>query len=124
MTIPAPAPRMKISAVPSKRLKQGIRHLQKGRGFEAYVVLSDFPDSDELTYAEQLLPLAKFIYDMEDGDAITGVDDLDDAYGAAYKALRKEQPAEALTHLAAALTIGEDIDAKHTQRAIDSIVTL
>ena len=124
MSTPAPSPRLKISAVPSKRLKQGIRHLKKGRGFEAYVVLNDFPDSDESEHAEQLLPLAKFIYDIEDGDGVTGVDELDEAYGDALKALRKERPDEAITHLAAALKLGENIDANHTQRVIDSIIKL
>jgi putative thioredoxin len=122
--MPAPTPRLQINAKPGKRLQQGIQHLKKGRGFEAYVILKDFPDSPQSEKAEQLLPLASFLFDMDDGDALTGIDDLDEAYFAAVKALKKRKPDEVLDNLFIGLEAGEAVDEKHTMQVIETVFAL
>ena len=121
---PPPTPRLQINANPGKRLQQGVQHLKKGRGFEAYVILNDFPDSPQAEKAEQLLPLASFLFDMDDGDGLTGIDQLDDAYLAAVKALKKRKPGEVLDNLFVALEVGEPIDEEHTLQVIESVFAL
>ena len=44
---PAPPPKISGSADPVQRLVQARRHLAKGRAFEAYVLLDNFPDGPE-----------------------------------------------------------------------------
>jgi thioredoxin-like negative regulator of GroEL len=121
---PPPPPRLKISNQPAKRLQQGEQYLRKGRGFEAFVVLNGFPDSQQKDRSDQLLPLARFLFDMDDGDGITGLEELDDQYISAAKAMKKKNPKGAMTHLMSALEIGEEIDAPHTKQVIESLITL
>jgi len=61
---PVPAPRIKGSPKTKGRLNQAEQHLIRGRGFEAFVLLQDFPQSPQKERADQLLPLARFIFDM------------------------------------------------------------
>lgn len=121
---PPPPIRIKASADPTKRLQQGIQHLKKGRGFEAYLVLSDFPESPEKDQAERLLLLAGFLVDMDDGDGLTGLEELDEKYLAAAKALQRKKPAQALDQLFAAIEVGESIDITYTSEIIESIFAL
>lgn len=123
---PPPPIRIKASTNPTKRLQQGKQHLKMGRGFEAYLVLSDFPDSSESEkdQADQLLLLARFMVDMEDGDGLTGLEELDEKYLAAAKALRQKKATQALDQLYSALEIGESIDESYTSEIIESIFTL
>jgi thioredoxin len=123
-TAPAPAPRIQASSNPAKRLKQAEQHLQKGRGFEAFVVLDNFPKSPQSERATKLLPLARFLFDMDDGDGLTGVGALDDEYLAAAGAMKKRRPKDALGHLTKALEEGESIDATYTEEVIESLLTL
>ncbi|MCP4421271.1 MAG: thioredoxin fold domain-containing protein, partial [Chloroflexi bacterium] len=53
---PPPPPKIRGSAAPEQRLKQAKQHLQKGRGFEAFVLLNDFPESEQAEPAAALLP--------------------------------------------------------------------
>jgi len=122
--MPPPAPRLQINAKPGKRLQQGIQHLKKGRGFEAYVIMKDFPDSTQSEKAAQLLPLASFLFDMDDGDALTGIDELDEAYLAAVKALKRRKPDEVLDNLFISLEAGEAVDDKYTMQVIESVFAL
>jgi len=121
---PPPQPAIKASSNPAKRLKQAEQHLKKGRGFEAFVLLKDFPSSPESERAENLLPLAKFMVDIEDGDGLTGLEELDDHYLAASGALHQRKPARALKHLDAAITNGESIDDEYTNEIIESVINL
>ena len=121
---PPPPPRIKASSDPSRRLQQGEQHLRKGRGFEAFVVLNDFPQSKEAERAEELLPLARFLVDMDDGDGMTGIDELDDHYLAASKAFQQKKSAKALEHLYSALDAGQSIDESHTINVIESAFAL
>lgn len=121
---PAPPPRIKASTNTRKRLQQGKQHLQRGRGFEAFVVLNDFPESPEAEQAEQLLVLARFMVDMEDGDGLTGLEDLDEQYLAAANAMKRKKPAKALDHLISAHQVGEAIDESQTIKVIESIFVL
>ncbi|HUS93956.1 MAG TPA: thioredoxin domain-containing protein [Patescibacteria group bacterium] len=121
---PPPPPRLQISANPNKRLQQGKQHLKKGRGFEAYVILNEFPDSPQAEEAEQLLPLARFLFDIDDGDGLTGIDDLDKAYLNSANAMKKNRPADVLENLFTALETGEKIDEAHTLLVIDSLFAL
>jgi putative thioredoxin len=119
-----PSPRIKGNADPQQRLQQAEQHLRKGRGFEAFVILNDFPESVQTERAEQLLPLAHFLFDMDDGDGITGVDSLDEQNLDAAAAMGKRKPAAALDHLLAALDAGEAIDRAHTIEVIESLFAL
>ncbi|MCP5100514.1 MAG: thioredoxin [Chloroflexi bacterium] len=106
-----------------KRVYQAEQHLKKGRGFEAFILLEGIAE-DENGRAIKLLPLAKFLFDVETRDALTGLDELDDLYLDTKTALRKRKPAEALNHLFAALDIGEDMDRPLITGVIESIFTL
>jgi putative thioredoxin len=119
-----PPPKIKGSSNPQQRLQQAEQHLRKGRGFEAFVVLNDFPESAQSERAGQLLPLARFLFDMDDGDGITGVEALDDHYLEAAAAMRRRKPAVALDHLLAALDVGEEFDRSHTSEVIESLFAL
>ena len=119
-----PAPALKVSNNPGQRLKQGEQYLRKGRGFEAFVMLNNFPESPETERAAALLPLANFLFDMDDGDAYTGLDALDPVYQAAEKAFKKRQPKQALDQLFIALESGEEIDQVYTTRVIEATFSL
>jgi putative thioredoxin len=119
-----PAPGLNISANPAKRLEQGQAHLKRGRGFEAFVTLNDFPESPEAELAGELLPLADFLFDFEDDHISTGVEDLDREYMVAGKAMKRGKYAQALDHLLAALEIGEPMDEPVTMAAIEGVFAL
>lgn len=121
---PPPPPLVQGSGSPAQRLKQARQHLKKGRGFEAFILLDSFPESDEAQQANQLLPLARFLFDMEDGDGLTGLEALDTAYQMAVDALRQRQPAAALDHLLAALDAGEEMDRPYTLQMIKGLFVL
>ena len=119
-----PAPRISGSADPEQRLKQAQQHLRKGRGFEAFVLLDNFPPSEEEETVDQLLPLARFLFDMDDGDGLTGLEDLDEQYIIAAKAIKQrkyERALEALTH---ALAFGEEMDHAYTTGVMGGISEL
>lgn len=119
-----PPPKIKGSSNPQQRLQQAEQHLRKGRGFEAFVILNDFPESAQAEKASQLLPLARFLFDMDDGDGITGVESLDNQYLDAAAAMRRRKPAAAFDHLLAALDTGEAFDRAHTSEVIESLFAL
>lgn len=121
---PPPPPRLKISKQPAKRLQQGEQYLRKGRGFEAFVALDNFPESQQKDRSDQLLPLARFLFDMDDGDGITGLEELDEQYISAAKAMKRRNPQDTMTHLVSALELGEDIDAPHIKQVIESLISL
>lgn len=121
---PPPPPLIQGSSTPAQRLKQADQHLKKGRGFEAFILLDNFPPGDEAERASQLLPLARFLFDMEDGDGLTGVAALDTAYQAAADALQRRKPAAALDQLLTALEAGEEMDRPYTLQVIDSLFIL
>lgn len=121
---PAPSPANAKDLSASQKLSQAKQHLKKGRGFEAFVLLDQFPESAELEEVEKLRPLAQFLFDMENGDALTGVDTLDDVYSDATFALQKRKPSAALDHLFAALDVGEDIDQPYTINVIQGLFAL
>lgn len=116
-----PAPKITGSADPAQRLKQAAQHLRKGRGFEAFVLLDNFPDSPEAAEAARMLPLARFLFDMDDGDALTGLVALDTAYQDAARALRKWQPDQALAQLVPALSLGEAVEQSYTQAVVGAV---
>lgn len=119
-----PDPALKLSTDPAKRLKQAKAHLQRGRGFEAYVALSDFPESAQSQEAQDLLPLADFLFDVEDDHIMTGVDELDETYLAAGAAMKRGKPAAALEHLFMALEVGEASDEQVTTGIIEATFML
>ena len=121
---PAPVQGLKISKDPAQRLTQAEHHLKKGNGFQSYALLNDFPKSPEAEQAARLFPLAKFMCDMEDGDGLTGVDELDTHYQKAAKSLRRSKPTDALDALTAALDVGEEMDRNYTTEIIESIFAL
>jgi len=119
-----PSPRISGSSDPTQRLEQAKQHLRKGRGFEAYVLLANFPPGTEEETAAQLLPLARFLFDMEDGDALTGLEDLDKQYETATTALKKHNYGNALDALFSALDLGEDLDHVYITAVIEGILAL
>lgn len=121
---PPPTPGIKIPDDPSKRLAQARHHLQQGKGFEAFVLLSDFPDGEGAAEADTLRPLAQFLVDMADGDGLTGIDKLDKTYLAAAKALTRRKPNEAEPLLQRALTLGEEMDIAYTQEIMAAVAAL
>ena len=121
---PPPPPLIQGSSTPDQRLKQAEQHLKKGRGFEAFILLDNFPEDGQGEKANQLLPLARFLFDMEDGDGLTGVEALDAAYEAAAAALKRRKPDQALEQLLTALRVGEEMDRPHTLAVIDGLFAL
>lgn len=116
-----PAPRIRGSNDPAQRLRQARQHLGKGRGFEAFVLLKYFPESPELETAAQLLPMARFLVDMTDGDGLTGIEALDELYAAAARSIRQRNYNRALSELTKSLELGEEMDATHGTAVIDSL---
>ncbi len=102
---PAPAPKIQVSVDPDERLTQARRHLRRARGFPAFVLLSDFPSGVGAEEAARLLPLARFLVDMADGDAYTGHPELDEAHLAALVALEKGRPQAAAERLVEAWSL-------------------
>jgi thioredoxin len=117
------APSSHQTIVLEKRVQQAVQHLKKGRGFEAFVLLDNLPE-EENGRSASLFPLAKFLFDLEMGDGLTGITELDDHYLDAQTALRKRKPADALTHLFSALHVGEKIDRPVTISVIEALFTL
>ena len=95
----SPAPGIKLSGDFNQRFKQGKSHLKKGRGLEAAVALRDIPEGPLFEPAQTLLPLAQFLWDLDDGDRWTGKRKIDDLYHLALDAFDDKKPAEALPHL-------------------------
>lgn len=119
-----PAPRRKITNKPAERLRQASNHLKRGRGFEAFLLLNDFPDSPQADKAAQLLPLASFMCDLEDGDGLFSYEALDHTHLDALDALESRDPAGAIEHLLEALKIaGEQYETK-TKEALESLFVL
>lgn len=52
---------------PTVRLQQAEAHLKQGRGCEAQTLLQNFPASPQQAHAAQLLPMAQFICDGQQG---------------------------------------------------------
>jgi putative thioredoxin len=121
---PPPPPNIQGSQTPAQRLKQAEQHLKKGRGFEAFILLNNFPDDSQSEKAEQLLSLARFLFDMEDGDGLTGLDALDEAYEGVAQAMKRRKPALALEHLHTALEVGEEMDRAQTLKVMDGLFAL
>jgi thioredoxin len=112
-----PAPGVKISSHLPTRLHQSEQHLLKGRGFQAFVTLKDFPASPEAVRAGSLCYLARFMVDVADGDGLTGYEPLDEAYRKAARALERRKPEAAVKHLAHALEAGPET-ATHVTLAV------
>ena len=72
-----PKIRMRMAKDEQKRLKQAKQYIEKGDGFRATIVLQSIDGDPE---AQALLPLAQFLWDVSDGDALTGKDKVDDLY--------------------------------------------
>ncbi len=119
-----PAPRISGSSNPAQRLAQAKQHLYKGRGFEAYVLLDNFPPGEDEERAKQLLPVARFLFDMDDGDALTGVEELDKQYTMAAKAIKQRKYDQALVALNEALPLGEEMDHAYTTEVMAGIAVL
>lgn len=119
-----PPPKVRGSENPQKRVQQVRHHLQKGRGFEAYVLLKHFPDGARAEEAQDLLPLAEFLFNMENGDALTALEELDAHYEAAAAALRRGHYEQTLLSLSAALEAGEDMDEPYTTAIIEAVLAL
>ncbi|MEM7798191.1 MAG: thioredoxin domain-containing protein [Chloroflexota bacterium] len=91
-----PKPSLKISDQLSQRYKQGVSYLRKGKGFEATICLRAFPEGVLQNDAQQLLPLAQFLWDLDDGDGWTGKKPIDTLYEDALIAMEERNPKEAL----------------------------
>ena len=125
-SIAAPAPPLGFQGSDNlaKRLEQAQQQLKKGNGLQAFSLLQEFPDSEQAEAARALLPLARFMCDVADGDALTGLDELDTLYQQAAQALERRNPKKALVALAAALDIGEEIDRPYTIGGMEALFAL
>ncbi len=100
-----PAPSVKLAEDPARRFGQGKSHLKKGRGFEAAIALRNFPANSPLAaQAATLLPLARFLWDLDDGDRWTGKRKIDDHFESVLDAFDDRDLPAALPHLQAVLT--------------------
>lgn len=108
-----PAPKITGSADPDQFLAQARRHLEKGRGFEAYVLLDNFPEGAERTKAQQLLPVAAFLFDMDLGDLPA------EKYDALARNLRKRKYDAALKE--AATLEDPDLDLEALEEGITAL---
>lgn len=102
---PLPRPALKVSSDPAQRLQQAQRHLLRGRGFEAAVTLG-VADADASPMTDPALAwrtLAQWVWDVTDGDGLTGDDSLDTLYQQAVALLGQGKPAAALQALEQAL---------------------
>ena len=61
---------------------------------------------------------------MDDGDGLTGIEELDKAYLAAAKAIRQRKYNRALEALTKAIELGEEVDRPYTAGAIAGIENL
>lgn len=118
-----PTPRISGSSDPVRRLEQAKQHLRKGRGFEAYVLLANFPESAEQETAQEILPLARFLFDMDDGDALTGIEDLDQLYETAVQSLTRRSYDQALDALFSALELGTEENQRRSTAVIEGLFT-
>ena len=119
-----PDPHRKISQNPRKRLQQAEFHLKKGRGFKAAMMLDDFPEGPGQERALALAPLARFLWDSEDGDILTGNSTLDDLYLDAADAVQEQAFAEAVDILQLARQEGEAEDQLYTNKVLVSLQEL
>ena len=121
---PAPPLGFQGSEEPAKRLEQAQHQLKKGNALQAFTLLKEFPDSDQAADATALLPLAQFMLDVKDGDALTGLEELDKLYQQAVQALERRNPKKALALLAEALEVGEEIDQPVTSGVMSALFAL
>lgn len=113
-----PAPQISGSNDPDQRLAQARRHLARGRSFEAYVLLNNFPEGTQQAEAQKLLPVAEFLFDMDLGDLPPGKNE------ALARNLRKRKYDAALELLASLEETDEDIvDTNELQEGIMALMT-
>ena len=125
-TVSAPAPPLGFqgSDDPAQRLEQAQHQLKRGNAPQAFILLKEFPASDQADTATALLPLTQFMLDVKDGDALTGLDQLDRLYEQAVQALERRNPKKALALLAEALEVGEAMDKPVTSEVMTSLFAL
>ena len=92
----APMPKMKFPKDPEKRIAQAKGQLLEGKGFLAALNLRGMPDTE---IAVQLLPVAEFLWDVHDGDMLTGDDKHDTPYIKAFSAMVDGDVAAAMAAL-------------------------
>lgn len=78
------------------RLQQALGYLRQGHGFPAAVVLQTDTATEP---ARSLYALATFIWEVDDGDGLTGDATIDAEYEAFAMALRQRKPDAARRHL-------------------------
>ena len=81
-----PKIRMRMAKDEKKRLKQAKQYIEKGEGFRATILLQTLSEDPE---AQTLLPLSQFLWDVGDGDAMTGKDKIDGLYFDALESAEK-----------------------------------
>lgn len=116
-----PVPAVKLSNDPNQRYKQGRSHLKRGRGLEATVALRDFPDGPSKANADLLLPLAQFLWDLDDGDRWTGKRKIDDLYNLALDWFDDKKPANAIQPLQQSLALLPKDDQPDMERIIKAL---
>lgn len=124
VSAPAPAASFQGSDDPAKRLEQAKHQLKKGNGLNAFTLLTSFPESDESETAVALLPLAQFMMDVADGDALTGLESLDTLYQQAALAFKRKNPKKGLALLNDALSAGEEMDQPYIVSVMQAMFTL
>ncbi len=120
-----PAPSVKLSSDPKQRFSQGKSHLKKGRGFEATIALRDFKPGEPMAeQAAVLLPLAQFMWDLDDGDRWTGKRKIDDLYHAFLDDIDDRQLADSVEHLRTVQTLLPKTDQPNMDKIIAGLELL
>lgn len=121
---PMPKPRLKIEKKPSKRLGQAKAYLRKGDGFRATMVLRDFPAGNLADEAAHYLTLARFMWNLDDSDALTGNQKIDEILIDAVEAIESQEYATALTLVEEGIQSGKTNSHANLEKVKASLTTL
>lgn len=116
-----PVPAVKLSSDPIQRYKQARSHLKRGRGLEAAVALRNYPEGKNKDNADLLLELARFLWDLDDGDRWTGKRKIDDLYHIALDGFDDRKPANAIQPLKDTLPLLPKADRPQMEQIIKAL---
>lgn len=100
----APPLQMKMPNDPAKRLDKAKNYLRRGDGFRAVQLL------ETIDSGTNLLPLAQLLWDVGDGDALTGESELDEMLIDALDLAESQKFSEAKTVLLNAMQLQPELE--------------
>jgi len=120
MAKPVPQIQVRLPRKEEARLELGYKEILAGNGFQATVAL----DSVSLPDASILNPVARFLWDGNDGDLVTTNEKLDTLYYAALEAFDDNDWVTAETHLQQAQSMGTAEQKDRTKAVLDGVQLL